>query len=222
MTRSHTNWDKLKCLYSFYLSVCLSIYLSVYLYTYNCVYHCTSHDNSHDCWLNPSHRVLWSAMMYRHLHKILTTKFIYPKIYKYIICHDIYIYMYIYIDYISFFIFIIKYPMIIPMFVGWIPLNAILTRAPIWFHPRATVSGQVLEAGGVRALDIGAGTGLFGAQWVFELQRGSIIKKYKDIIHKLCLVDDCYIWLYHFMGIWFHIIYIYIYMYTHIQIYIYI
>ena len=110
--------------------------------------------------------------------------------------------------------------MIIPMFVGWIPLNAILTRAPIWFHPRATVSGQVLEAGGVRALDIGAGTGLFGAQWVFELQRGSIIKKYKDIIHKLCLVDDCYIWLYHFMGIWFHIIYIYVYTHTNIYIYI--
>ena len=62
MTRSHTNWDKLRCLYSFCLSVCLSvylsidlsIYLSVYLYTYNCVYHCTSHDNSHDCWLNPA------------------------------------------------------------------------------------------------------------------------------------------------------------------------
>ena len=111
--------------------------------------------------------------------------------------------------------------MIIPMFVGWIPLNAILTRAPIWFHPRSTVSGQVLEAGGVRALDIGAGTGLFGTQWVFELQRGSIIKKYKDIIHKLCLVDDCYIWLYHFMGIWFHIIYIYIHTYKYTYIYIY-
>ena len=134
--------------------------------------------------------------------------------------------IYIYIDYIILvmFIFIIKYPMIIPMFVGWIPLNPILTRVPIWFHPRSTVSGQVLEAGGVRALDIGAGTGLFGAQWVLELQRGSIIKKHKDIIHKQCLVDDCYIWLYNFMGIWFHIIYIYIMyiMYTHIQIYMYI